>query len=62
MGPGVAYSFLTFQNGGFLIAFGYGHSELHQRFLALTIAGSRSAIKGSATEPLRVNSLPLDPR
>ena len=54
MGPGVAYSFLAIQNGGFLIALGYSHSKLHQRFLALAIAGICSAIKGSASEPLRV--------
>jgi len=47
-------------DGVFLIAFGYGRSELHQRFLALAISDSRSAIKGPATESLRVNRPPLD--
>ena len=37
--------------------------ELRRRLLGLTIAGNHSADKGSATEPLRMNSpLPEPPR
>jgi hypothetical protein len=40
---------------------GNRHGEFHPWFLALTIAGSRSANKGCAAEPLRVNSPPQEP-